>query len=438
MDLPRILLTTVHRRFKSDYYEYFAANTRTKIRFSWSRYISFGLRFLKQNLPEVEILEYPTWQEYLTKLKEGWDVVGFSFYLNETGEIIQMAEEARRQGIKELWAGNYGALTEGMGNYFDKLFFGYAEQRLGQILGKKIERIIHPPLFIPLNLGPVNLKYKTFGALVTQRGCSVGCQFCQTPLFCPQPHKLPLESIERVLIDYKRRGIRDVVIGDESFGQFKEHSHAVVDLLARYGFFWSAMIRADILLQSLTDWVKKGFVAGLIGVESLSQQTLDDIGKKEKTEAITELIRKAHELNCFIVGYYMIGFETDTPDSIRRDLNNLAKLEIDFNQLCVVTPLPRTPLWYETEMKYGIFEKDWRKYDVKNLVFHHPHIKPEEMDELLVWGFKKLNPPIRYLNGIGRLIRRYSQKKPFYLLASPIQALPFDQKDRRSRWFFRE
>jgi radical SAM superfamily enzyme YgiQ (UPF0313 family) len=434
----RVLLTTVYRRYRFDYYDYFGSNAPSTFRFMWPRYISFGLRFLKQNLPEVEILEYPTWHEYLAKLKQGWDVVGFSFYLNETGEIIRMAEEARRQGIKELWAGNYGALTESMDKYFDNLFFDYAEHKVGEMLGRKIETIVHPPLFMPLNLGPFNLKYKTMGVLFTQRGCPIGCSFCQTPLFCPTPHRISLESIERVLADYKRRGIHEVVILDESFGQFKEHTHALVDLLAKYGIIWSAMVRADILLKHLTDWIKKGLVGAFIGVESLSQQTLETIGKKEKVETITELVRKGHELSVFITGYYMIGFATDTVQSIRLDLKKLANLKIDFNQLCVVTPLPRSPLWYETDAYCGIFEKDWRKYDVKHLVFNHPHIKPGEMEELLAWGFKLLNSPLRYYNGIIRLSQRYIKARPLHLFTTPIQALPFDYRDRRFQWFFPE
>ena len=81
----KILLSTVYKRHKNDVYDYFGANAgRSFFRFSLQRIQSFGLRFLKQNIPEIEILEYPTWEEYVARLgEEDWDVVGFSFYLNE-------------------------------------------------------------------------------------------------------------------------------------------------------------------------------------------------------------------------------------------------------------------------------------------------------------------------------------------------------------------
>ena len=109
-----ILFTTVYRRYKSDLYDYFGANSNQSLfRFSLPRVNSFGLRFIKQNIPQIEILEYPTWNEYKKKVQEKkWDIIGFSFYLNEIHEIIEMEEYARKQEIPEIWAGNYGALTK--------------------------------------------------------------------------------------------------------------------------------------------------------------------------------------------------------------------------------------------------------------------------------------------------------------------------------------
>ena len=96
--MTRVLLTTVHRDF--GLYDYFRENAPEGFtwRFRMPRRISFGLRFLRQNVPGIEILEYPTRAEYRRMLERGWDVVGFSFYLEESNEILRMAEEARTGG----------------------------------------------------------------------------------------------------------------------------------------------------------------------------------------------------------------------------------------------------------------------------------------------------------------------------------------------------
>jgi hypothetical protein len=52
-------------------YDYFGANSdRSFFRFEFPRFSMFGLRFIKQNIPEIEILEYPTWKEYQKKIQE--------------------------------------------------------------------------------------------------------------------------------------------------------------------------------------------------------------------------------------------------------------------------------------------------------------------------------------------------------------------------------
>ncbi|MEM2978443.1 MAG: hypothetical protein QXM46_04050, partial [Candidatus Hadarchaeales archaeon] len=93
----RVLLTTVYTN--GQYYDYIESNMVFPLRMTWVRKTSYGLRFLKQNVPELEILEYPTREEYLRKLEEGWDVVGFSFYVNEVPEILEMADLARQKGV---------------------------------------------------------------------------------------------------------------------------------------------------------------------------------------------------------------------------------------------------------------------------------------------------------------------------------------------------
>ena len=98
--MSRILLTTRCR--DAGLYDYFRENAPRNFRwrFGMPRNISFGLRFLRQNVPDLRILEYPSRAEFSAELKKGWDAVGFSFYLEETNDILNMAEEARRSGVK--------------------------------------------------------------------------------------------------------------------------------------------------------------------------------------------------------------------------------------------------------------------------------------------------------------------------------------------------
>ena len=384
--MARVLLTTVHR--DHGLYDYYRENAPDNFRWrlQMPREISFGLRFLRQNLPEIEILEYPSRAEYRRALKKGWDVVGFSFYLEESNRILEMAEEAHRAGVKELWAGNYGALTPSIQPNFNAIFKGYSEDAVAQRLGKTIQAVQHPPLVTRFRL-PGGWPLPV-GILFTTRGCSFTCTFCQTTAFAPRPKAIPLEAIERAVRFYVEHGIHYVLILDENFGNIPAQAEAVIDMLARYGLHWVVQSRVDLFLRNFEEWVEKGLEGALFGIESFHQDVLKQIHKGEKVEAVMEFVRRLHAAGKYAHGYYIIGFPSETPESIREDLRTLASLRLDVTQITIVTPHPCTQLWNELDANHGIFEKDWSKFDTKHLVWQHPHCAPETMVSLLKEGFQ--------------------------------------------------
>ncbi len=417
----RILLTTVCR--EPDLYDYFRENAPQNFRwrFRMKRTISFGLRFLKQNIPDLEILEYPTHAEYCEMLRRGWDVVGFSFYLDETNRILQMAEQARRAGVSRLWAGNYGALTPSIQSEFDQVFVGYSEEAVAQRVGRKLEPIKYPPLILRFQLAggwPLPV-----GIIFTTRGCSFRCTFCQTTAFAPRPRPVPLDALERVIRFYASRRIRHVLILDENFGNLPDHAEAAIELLARHRMHWFVQSRIDLLLRNFSEWSRQGMEGALFGIESFHQNVLREIRKAEKLEAVWELTQRLNREGLYAQGYYIIGFPTETADSIREDLRTLASLKLDVTQITIVTPHPQTQLWRELETKYGIFERDWAKYDTKHLVWNHPNCGPAVLESLLEEGFK-LAYGARWMQRIWRkfLARRWAQRDLSSFFISPLRA----------------
>jgi len=384
-----------------DKYDYFKENTRSFFSPKLFRSQSIGLQFLKQNIPNIEILEYPSEKQFVENLNKGWDIVGFSFFLHETKQIQKMIELARRQNIQEIWGGNYGILTPFIQPYFDRTFIGCAEREIGQILGKTVADIVHPPL-VTYQCSPLSLlKIRHFALLFTSRGCRHHCAFCQTPSFIKYPDFISLESIEKVLKYYKKLGIPSILILDENFGVFQEHSRAVVNLLRKYQFHWSAMTNIRYLKDNLEEWSQTGFYGALVGIENLSASNLKSISKPQDKEEIFEIRNKIKKKLLFTLGFYMIGFENDTLDSIEYSFEQLVKLDLDFYQLCILTPFPQTPLWFYLDKKYGIFEKDFTKFDTKNLVWNHPSISPAQMKCLLETGLKKINPFKKIMRLLG-------------------------------------
>jgi radical SAM superfamily enzyme YgiQ (UPF0313 family) len=259
------------------------------------------------------------------------------------------------------------------------------------------------------------------GILFTTRGCSFQCTFCQTTAFAPRPKAIPLDALERVIRFYVAKGVHFILILDENFGNLPAHAEAVIDLLARYGVHWLVQSRVDLFLRHFDEWVARGLEGTLFGIESFHQNVLKQIRKGEKAESVWELTGRLNRAGLYAHGYYIIGFPTETPDSIREDLHTLASLELDITQITIVTPHPRTQLWSELESSCGIFEKDWTKYDTKHLVWNHPNCEPGTLESLLEEGFR-LCYNDRWLPRVMRkfVARRRVQRDLPRLLLSPF------------------
>ncbi len=391
---PRVLLCTSYRRSRGDYLDFLGGATRGLPKLSPPCRLSPGLRFIKQNAPEVEILEYPLWHEYVAKLKEGWDVVGFSAYQRDIAEIESMAEEARRQGVRETWAGNFGVLDDKVPSMVDRTFVGPAEDSIAQFFGHSVpdEDIEHPAMMVHVSLRPGNIRHSSAGLLYTQRGCPYKCTFCQTPAFDKRRFSINYESIERVLRYYRKIGIKYIFIMDEIFGADKRFTDSVTQLLSRYNFHWLAQSRASLFLHNLDEWYERGLRITLVGVESMSQKALESINKKQSVEEVAAFARRtAEKPGMFRFAYYLIGYEGMNAEETLRDAQLLNELGFDSSGVCVLTPYPQTPLWDRLEAEYGTFDPTYAHYNSKHLVWNNPHISAEEMQTLLTSVVNLLN-----------------------------------------------
>lgn len=371
-----------------------------------------GLSFLRANLP-CTILEYPDFEQYCAALSTRPDVVGFSFYINETELVLKMVDVARRAGVKEVWAGNYGGYSS-LEGVFDRTINGWGEGKVASLLNLPpitADNLIHPEMYgvIGTNLFPRML---FSGLLFTSRGCPWTCSFCQTPDFYGKAAKISLEAIEKAIWTYHRRGVTGINILDENFGTFTSHSRAVVDLLHHYKMRWIALTRVDTLLKNFDYWQARGLFGAHLGIESLNQGSLSGATKKIDQLDSSRLLERMKREHMFVQAFYILGFEQDTVQSIRDDIDRLTAFDIDVVQVQVLTPFPNTEQRASIKAKYGISDTNLSKYNARNLVWNHPHISAEEMRELQHWANRKLSSSRRALRTLAKFAVFCGNRKP--------------------------
>ena len=74
------------------------------------------------------------------------------------------------------------------------------------------------------------------------------------------------------------------------------------------------------------------------------------------------------------MGFYVLGFNTDTWDSIAATIEYAISLGSTLAQFKLLTPYPGTPLCKQMERQ--VFEKDWERFDGFTPTFHHPNLSP--------------------------------------------------------------
>lgn len=407
----RVLFTTAYKPHFDAYDYHYADWQDVPVRLTNPIAMPTGLRFIKQNLPQIEILQYPTWEEFAREIQKGWDVVGFSFYTRETTEILRMVDYARKMGVGTIWGGNYGVLYEPITSIFDKVFIGYAEREIAQELGVELGEITHPPLVEGVGIKPFGFPFMVNGWLYTVRGCPLKCTFCQAPAVEHTSDVISLDSLERVVRYYKETGVPMVNIYDETFGIIPQHAHDVAQMLKKYEMPWGVMTRVDILKKNFDEWYDCGMIGVMLGLESMNPEILKDIKKKVKLEDTKEILRRLNERDCLAIVTYLIGFEPESVTSIKANLQELKKLNPDYTGIYVATPYPHTELWDETDASYGIDTSDWSKFDRKSFVWKHPTLTQQDATELLQYGNDLLNPNEHLLGFMKKLNHRILKAK---------------------------
>jgi Radical SAM superfamily len=358
-----------------------------------------GLRFLKANVPDVEVLEYPTWQEYLDALRsEKWDMVGISFYTWSTPVAIEMARQAREAGVPEIWGGNYGAIGPGLSQHFTRLIKGAGEYALHQfVYGKPLRRIHHPPMLGRSGFRGVS---SPVGYLYSKRGCNVGCTFCSTPVFNPKEDAIFMEEMHEALDVYKEQKVAHVIIYDESFFLYNDLAEKVVDALAERSLPWICLTRADLIRGRIGELTDRCMDGAIVGIESWRDKHMADVRKRDDVYNVRQTVRELLKYDRRALGTFMIGFADDDAEDMAVDINQLADEGLFACQLTLLTPFHGTKLW--KQMEHLVDEPDLSKYDLYNLVWNHPKVSKSEIRDVLAWAQRRVNDPGRIASKVKK------------------------------------
>ena len=329
---------------------------------------------------------------------EKYDIVLINFNLSSIPRAYELANIFKGKKVLVVFSGWYpsvnpkDALAHANSVLIGKNEFAWLEL-LKDFENGKLKQIYGPKKFDnSIKIPPANIKIPGLvitGAIEATRGCPFKCEFCPESNL-PGGEEFYKRPIDEVIDEIKSISQKTIIFYDNSMtidvNYTKELFKKMIDLKKR--FFCngnSNSLANDLELVKLSK--KAGCISWLIGFESVSQETIDYIGKtSNKVKEYKKAVENIHNNNMAVIGSFMFGFDTDKIEVFEQTLKMINELKIDVADFCILTPFPGTPIYEKFEEEKRILTKDWSKYTMKNVVFKPKNMSPEE----LLFGVKKL------------------------------------------------
>jgi radical SAM superfamily enzyme YgiQ (UPF0313 family) len=327
-----------------------------------------------------------------------YDIVNINYATSSAPRAYEIAEKFRNNGVKVVLSGLHASgLPEEAKKHADSVLLGLGELNwldlLSDLEKNKLKSFYQPENYDKsITIPPTNVKLPGFvmtGAVEATRGCPYGCEFCRETNI-PGGSTFYKRPVDDVISEIKSLPQRIFTFYDNSLTVDPEYTKELFRKLKGLNKRFSCNGNVNTLAND-KELVRLSRQAGcfswIIGFESVSQQTLDDIRKKtNKIIEYEKAINNIHKNRMSVIGYFVFGFDSDTKDVFDNTLDMIKNLKIDVADFCILTPFPGTPLYNRLEKEKRIKSKDWSKYTMKNIVFEHKNMTSKE----LLNGVKKM------------------------------------------------
>ena len=229
-----------------------------------------------------------------------------------------------------------------------------------------------------------NFKYTPGTYVMAGRDCWYGrCSFCSwTTLFpgakfrsvYPERH---LDEIGKLIEELKVKEIFDDSGCFPAGDWLKEFCNGMIERGYNKKVVMGCNMRVGALKQEDWNLLKRaGFRFILIGLESMTQTTLDKLNKGIKVSDIEETVKTAKKAGLEPHITTMVGYPWETKEEALKTIDFAKYLfkkgYLDSLQATIVIPYPGTPLFVEARKEGWLLTEDWDRYDMKESVWKSP------------------------------------------------------------------
>ena len=290
------------------------------------------------------------------------------------------------------------------------LFAGEAEGRLDAVLQDAFSGRMRPLYNFMADLpglegAPIPIlradSIKRTAGVVTSfdagRGCPFQCSFCT--IINVQGRKSRYrtpDDVEAIIRANLAQGIDHFFITDDNLARNKNWEpifDRLIEMRRAENLKFNFIIQVDTLVHRIPHFIEKAAAAGVrrvfLGLENINPDSL--VGAKKKQNRIAEyraMLLAWKKVGCFTYAGYILGFPTDTPESIVRDIKIIQReLPLDLLEFFCLTPLPGSEDHKRLALSGVEMDPDMNKYDLEHVVTRHPKMSKADWERAyrLAW-----------------------------------------------------
>ncbi len=322
------------------------------------------------------------------------DLVGISAMTAAAPRAYDIADAFRARGVSVVMGGMHAtALPQEAAKHVDSVVMGEAEGLWKTVLEdfgrgqmkplyKSEERPSLEGLPIPRRDLLQRSSYLVPNMIHTARGCPHACSFCSvTPVF---GRKYRFRPVDEVVEEVRSLGARTLAFGDDNIvaspGRAKRLFEQLIPLKLQWVGQGDLSMAKDPELMDLMR--RSGCVAMFVGIESTSAESLALAHKQPNLGIdLSETIDTVHRHGLDIIGSFVFGLDADTPASCTATLEFAMRKKLAAAQFAVLTPFPGTPVHDELKAEGRIYDTDWSKYTMGNVVYKPRSMTSQELTE---------------------------------------------------------
>jgi anaerobic magnesium-protoporphyrin IX monomethyl ester cyclase len=215
------------------------------------------------------------------------------------------------------------------------------------------------------------------------RGCIHRCSYCgQWDFWKTWRHRDPKKFVDELEMLYDKYNVRFFKLADENpTTDQKVFKELLSEIISRnMDIYLDATVRiTDILRDAaiLPLYRKAGFFALDLGMETISDDKLHEIGKGSYSE-ITKALALLRQYGILSMVNYIYGIEDESTSGLRRALSTLIKLNPDFLNALYLTPHHWTKAGGDIK-SMRIIRSDMEKWDYKHQIIATNNISPSKL-----------------------------------------------------------